>query len=121
MGGKLRDGLALVGGVVTDELKEMIDSLYNHPSIVVWVPFNEGWGQFETKQITDYVRVLDNSRLIDSASGWVDKKTGDIRDIHKYPGPTMPPLEYYRVAVLGEFGGFGYKEQGHLRWFYIYR
>ena len=96
------------------ELKEMIDSLYNHPSILVWVPFNEGWGQFETKQVTDYVRVLDNSRLIDSVSGWVDKKTGDIRDIHKYVGPAMPKREYYRVAVLGEFGGLGYKEEGHI-------
>jgi beta-galactosidase/beta-glucuronidase len=96
------------------ELKGMIDSLHNHPSIVTWVLFNEGYGQFETKQVTEYVRILDNSRLINSASGWKDHKTGHIRDIHKYPGPAIPPLEYYRVAVLGEFGGYGYREKEHL-------
>ncbi|MHA1668038.1 MAG: glycoside hydrolase family 2 protein [Candidatus Heimdallarchaeaceae archaeon] len=96
------------------ELKAMIDSLYNHPSIIVWVPFNEGWGQFETRRVTEYIRILDRSRLIDSASGWVDKKVGDIKDVHKYPGPMLPELEEERVAVLGEFGGLGYKESNHM-------
>ena len=102
------------------ELKSMIDTLYNHPSIAIWVPFNEAWGQFETRRVTDYVRTLDNTRLIDSASGWIDKKTGDIVDIHKYPGPALPKMENEeRIAVLGEFGGLGLEVDGHLwdKWF----
>ncbi len=97
------------------ELKSMIDSLYNHPSIAAWVPFNEGWGQFETRKVTDYIRALDNTRLINSASGWLDKKTGDMNDIHLYPGPTIPNLENDdRIAVLGEFGGLGLSVKDHM-------
>ncbi|MHA1198825.1 MAG: glycoside hydrolase family 2 protein, partial [Candidatus Heimdallarchaeaceae archaeon] len=97
------------------ELKSMIDALYNHPSIAVWVPFNEGWGQFETRKVTDFIGALDNTRLINSASGWLDKKTGDIVDIHKYPGPAIPNLENEeRIAVLGEFGGLGLSIENHM-------
>ncbi|MHA2299299.1 MAG: glycoside hydrolase family 2 protein [Candidatus Hodarchaeales archaeon] len=95
------------------ELAEMIDYLHNFPSVIVWVPFNEGWGQFETEEITEQIRKQDSSRLIDAASGWFDKKVGDIKDIHKYPGPAMPRIEEKRAAVLGEFGGLGYKADGH--------
>lgn len=97
------------------ELKSMIDSLYNHPSIAVWVPFNEAWGQFEARKVTDFIGALDNTRLINSASGWLDKKTGDIVDIHKYPGPAIPDLENEeRIAVLGEFGGLGLSVKDHM-------
>ncbi|MBD3229268.1 MAG: beta-galactosidase [Candidatus Lokiarchaeota archaeon] len=95
-------------------LKSMINLLYNSPSIVVWVPFNEGWGQFETAQVTDFIRNYDSNRLIDSASGWKDRKVGDIKDIHAYPGPKIPKLEDKRVAVLGEFGGLGLKIDDHV-------
>lgn len=90
-----------------NELSEMIQSLINFPSIVMWVPFNEGWGQFETEYTVSLIRSLDSTRLINEASGWFDKGTGDIADIHKYPGPDMPEVEQSRAAVLGEFGGLG--------------
>lgn len=60
------------------ELRDMIKTLYNHPSIVTWIPFNEGWGQFSTKKVTDFIHRLDPSRLVDSASGWFDQDCGDI-------------------------------------------
>ncbi|MFX1452399.1 MAG: glycoside hydrolase family 2 protein [Promethearchaeota archaeon] len=97
-----------------NELAAMISALYNTPSIIVWVPFNEGWGQFQTKKVVNAIKKYDPSRLIDNASGWFDKKVGDIRDIHNYPGPKMPKLEEKRAAVLGEFGGLGLKIQGHI-------
>ncbi len=95
------------------ELKELIDSRYNHPSIVMWVPFNEGWGQFETGRITEWIKNYDPSRLVDSASGWADRGVGDVHDIHAYPGPAVPAIEPYRAVVLGEFGGLGLPLQGH--------
>lgn len=58
------------------EVKETIKLLKNHPSICTWVIFNEGWGQFETKKITDMVRNLDSGSMIDSASGWFDQGNG---------------------------------------------
>ncbi len=97
-----------------NELEKMIENLSNHPSIVVWVPFNEAWGQFQTEEVTEFIRSLDSSRLINSASGWVDKKVGDIKDIHVYPGPDIPKVEEDRAVVLGEFGGLGFKVQNHI-------
>ncbi|HWG42419.1 MAG TPA: glycoside hydrolase family 2 TIM barrel-domain containing protein [Gemmataceae bacterium] len=96
-----------------EELKHMIDGLRNHPSIVMWVVFNEGWGQFDTARITEWTKKYDPSRLVDCASGWTDRKVGDVHDIHVYPGPGSPPLEAKRAAVLGEFGGLGLKVDGH--------
>ncbi|MHA1309474.1 MAG: glycoside hydrolase family 2 protein [Candidatus Helarchaeota archaeon] len=96
------------------DLKSMIEILYNFPSVIVWIPFNEGWGQFETKKVVNYIKKHDLSRLIDNASGWFDKKVGDIHDIHKYVGPKCPKIENHRVAVLGEFGGLGLKINNHL-------
>jgi hypothetical protein len=89
------------------ELKRMIDGLYNHPCIVMWVVFNEGWGQFETDSITHLTKKHDPTRLVNSASGWVYRKLGDVHDIHVYPGPGSPDPEPKRAAVLGEFGGLG--------------
>jgi beta-galactosidase/beta-glucuronidase len=98
------------------ELEEMIKNLYNFPSIIVWVPFNEGWGQFETDKVTTQIRKLDSTRLIDSASGWYDFSLGDIYDIHNYPNPVLPDLSKAksRAIVVGEFGGLGLEVQDHM-------
>jgi hypothetical protein len=91
----------------------MIDVLRHHPSIIMWVPFNEGWGQFDTARVARWVKDYDPSRLVNSASGWTDRGVGDVHDIHAYPGPGMPPPEPKRAAVLGEFGGLGLPVKGH--------
>ncbi len=96
------------------ELGEMIAAYRNHPCIVVWVPINEGWGQYDTERITAWVKTRDPSRLVNNASGWTDFGTGDLNDIHRYPGPAAPPAEAARAIVLGEFGGLGYPVTGHL-------
>ena len=98
------------------ELEALISTHLNHPSIVAWVPFNEGWGQFDTDEILAWTKLRDPSRLVDGPSGWEDRGSGDILDIHQYPGPTMPPLDPARAAVLGEFGGLGLPLEGHLWW-----
>jgi hypothetical protein len=79
----------------------------------MWVPFNEGWGQFDTARITDLIREIDPTRLVNSASGWTDRGTGDVHDVHSYPGPAAPALEEGRAGVLGEFGGLGLAIEGH--------
>ena len=97
-----------------NELEEMIDALYNHPCIVVWVPFNEGWGQFNTEKTTQKVKHQDPSRLVNEASGWYNRGSGDICDCHKYIGPCYPEGVQDRVAVCGEFGGLGFKVEEHV-------
>jgi hypothetical protein len=95
------------------ELQAMMDALYNHPSIVMWVPFNEGWGQHETPEVVAWVKEYDPSRPVNEASGWHDRGSGDISDMHSYPGPGMREPEPDRVVVLGEFGGLGMPVSGH--------
>ncbi len=95
------------------ELTRMIDTLFNHPSIVMWVPFNEGWGQYDTERIVDRIKQLDPTRLVNNASGWADRGVGDVHDIHSYPGPEAPKNELMRAAVLGEFGGLGLPIKEH--------
>jgi hypothetical protein len=95
------------------ELKALIDTHRNHPSIVMWVPFNEGWGQFDTARVTNWIKQYDPSRLVDCASGWTDFPVGDVHDMHSYPGPNAPKNEEKRAAVLGEFGGLGLPLEGH--------
>jgi len=95
------------------ELEAMIKSFYNHPSIVMWVPYNEGWGQWDTPRIVEWIKTLDPTRLVNNASGWTDRGVGDVHDVHRYPGPGMPELEEDRAAVLGEFGGLGLPVAGH--------
>jgi hypothetical protein len=95
------------------ELTAMITEHYNHPCIVMWVPYNEGWGQWDTARIVELIKKLDPTRLVDNASGWTDRGVGDVHDIHSYPGPAVPPLEEKRAAVLGEFGGLGLPVEGH--------
>ncbi len=99
-----------------EELKEMMDEFHHFPSILVWVPFNEGWGQYDTERITAWTEQYDPSRLIDSPSGWADRGVGDIIDVHLYPGPGMEAPTAERVSVLGEFGGLGHPVEGHLWW-----
>ena len=95
------------------EWKAIMDALRNHPSIVMWVPFNEGWGQYDTARIAKLTKEHDPTRLVNSASGWVDRGVGDVHDIHVYRGPGMPPVEEERAAVLGEYGGLGLPVEGH--------
>ncbi len=95
------------------ELDALIEGLGNHPCIVMWVPFNEGWGQFDTARVVNHIREMDPTRLIDNASGWTDRGVGDVMDIHVYPGPGSPNPEPARAAVLGEFGGLGMPIEGH--------
>ena len=131
-------------GLYRQELKEMIDGLYNSPSIVMWVPYNEGWsqpGEFLTHSTLDFVRRYDPTRLVNGPSGcwdweggellptgWVDPdkrvktahkpigacEASDAVDYHHYRGPTMFPVNDRRVSFLGEFGGLGHPVSGHL-------
>jgi len=96
------------------ELQAMIDHLRFFPCIVVWVPFNEGWGQHDTNDILRFVKTYDPTRLVDGPSGWADRGFGDLKDMHSYPGPAMFPPLPDRVSVLGEFGGLGLPVPGHL-------
>ncbi|MDZ4781583.1 MAG: glycoside hydrolase family 2 TIM barrel-domain containing protein [Planctomycetia bacterium] len=95
------------------ELAEMLRERHNHPSIITWVVFNEGWGQFDTVRVTNETKQRDPSRLVDCASGWNDFPAGDLVDVHVYPGPGAPPLDEKRATVLGEFGGLGLGVDGH--------
>jgi len=96
------------------EYKAVIDALYHYPSIVMWVPFNEGWGQFQTEEIVAWTEDYDPTRLVNNASGWTDRGVGDVIDEHHYPGPGMPAPEDSRAAVLGEYGGEALVVEGHL-------
>lgn len=107
------------------EWTEIINQFKKFQSIVVWVPFNEAWGQFDTKAVCEYTKALDPTRLINAASGgnWV-KGAGDILDTHTYPYPRMRLLDSTMVNVLGEFGGIGRPIEGHLweigkKWGYV--
>lgn len=105
------------------ELQRMVEGRRNHPSIIMWVLFNEGWGQYDTERLVSWLKALDNSRLVDNASGWTDKHVGDVIDMHSYPGPEAPAKDPDRAAVLGEFGGLGLGLAGHM-WstnFWAYR
>ena len=96
------------------ELKAMIDHLRFFPCIYCWVPFNEGWGQFDTNDVLKWVKEYDPTRLVNGPSGWTDRDYGDMKDMHMYPGPGMFPTMPDRVSVLGEFGGLGLPLPGHL-------
>lgn len=98
------------------EMKAMIDNFYSFPSIVVWVPFNEGWGQYDTERVAEWVKKYDPTRLVDAPSGWTDRGVGDMIDVHLYPGPGMELPEENRASVLGEFGGLGWPVADHLWW-----
>lgn len=96
------------------EWKEEIDALYSYPSITVWIPFNEAWGQFKTKEIAEWTKQYDPSRLVNPASGGNFYTCGDILDLHNYPAPSMYLFDAERANVLGEYGGIGRVVQGHI-------
>jgi hypothetical protein len=95
------------------ELERMMDQRFNHPSIVMWVLFNEGWGQFDTERLVAWMKAADPTRLVNNASGWTDAKVGDVLDAHSYPDPLVPTPDAARTGVLGEFGGLGLGIEGH--------
>ncbi|MFC2158771.1 PA14 domain-containing protein, partial [Acidobacteriota bacterium] len=95
------------------ELENLVLGRFNHPSIIMWVPFNEGWGQYDSERITDKVKALDPTRLVNHASGWTDRGVSDVHDIHNYPDPRSPEAEEDRAIVLGEFGGLGFNVAEH--------
>ena len=107
------------------EWGEIIGQLKNHPSIVVWVPFNEAWSQFETEKAVAFTRESDPTRLVDQASGGnYIEGCGDIYDYHHYPNPEFAMMVPGQVNVMGEFGGIGFPVKGHLwnedgNWGYI--
>ncbi len=95
------------------ELKAMIDGRRNSPAIVMWILFNEGWGQFDGVRLTSLVKSWDPSRLVDTAGGWREEWTGDVIDHHTYVNPEAPLAQVDRASVVGEFGGIGLKIPGH--------
>lgn len=98
------------------EWASIMKALAPHPSIVMWVPFNEGWGQNDLawcKEVVARTRKADPTRLVNNASGWTDMGVGHVVDAHVYPGPGMEPVETERASVLGEFGGLGLPIEGH--------
>ncbi|TCP56068.1 glycosyl hydrolase family 2 [Tamaricihabitans halophyticus] len=102
------------------ELADLIEQLYSVPSIVAWVPFNEGWGEFDTARVSDWVKWIDPARLVDANSGvncchsHPDSGAGDIYDDHTYVGPGDPDPDPDRAIVDGEYGGLGLVVPGHL-------
>jgi beta-galactosidase/beta-glucuronidase len=98
------------------EVDDTVELLRNVPSIVTWVPFNEGWGQFDAAATAERVRSLDPDRLIDHASGWHDQRAGDIRSLHVYFQPVRPARWWGRdgrALVVSEFGGYNLRLPGH--------
>lgn len=98
------------------EWKEIMDLCVSSPSVVVWVPFNEAWGQFDTEKAAEWTKKYDPSRLVNPASGGNHRACGDILDLHNYPGPNMFLFDPQRVTVLGEYGGIGLPLENHLWW-----
>ena len=96
------------------ELTGVVDALYNHPSIVMWVPFNERWGQHDTAGTVAALRELDATRPINAASGGNYLRVGDVVDVHSYPNPSFPGPDATQVVVCGEFGGLGLPVPGHV-------
>ena len=97
-----------------NELIDMVNHLYNCPCIAMWVIFNEGWGQFDAKKMTDALRFVDGTRTIDHASGWHDQGVGDVKSEHVY----FRPYRFHadrkgRAVVLSEFGGYAREIEGH--------
>ena len=96
------------------EWKEIIAQLKGFQCITVWVPFNEAWGQFDTRAVVEFTRAQDPTRLINESSGGNYELCGDILDVHHYACPAMNVFESKLVCVLGEYGGIGYPVPGHL-------
>lgn len=94
------------------ECRDTIHQLYNCPCIGMWVPFNEGWGQFDALDVTDVIKKLDKTRLVDHASGWYDQGGGDVKSVHNYFRILRVKLDR-RPYVLSEYGGAAYHLEEH--------
>lgn len=99
--------------VFEKEYREMIAQLYNCPCISTWVPFNEGWGQFDANDVAQLTKALDPTRLVDHASGWHDQGGGDFQSLHVYFKKVKFANDGKRATVLSEFGGYSYKDMQH--------
>ena len=116
IGGTERERTPESEEIFRTEWQAVMDANYNFPSIVVWVPFNEAWGQFKTEEITHWTMQYDTTRLVNSASGGNFFPVGHILDIHNYPDPEMPRPDLFgkeQALVLGEYGGLGLPQDGH--------
>lgn len=100
--------------VYRQEWRDIIDALYNYPCIVTWVPFNEGWGQYNTVATAEWTKAYDPTRLVNPSSGGNFFDCGDILDVHHYPAPKVVLLSDGKANVIGEYGGIGYPVEGHL-------
>lgn len=96
-----------------DEMRRMIENKINIPSIIMWIVFNEGWGQYDTQRVTGIAQSCDTTRLVSNASGWTDAGAGHILDSHSYPLPSCLSSSD-RAVVNGEFGGIAYLSSGHI-------
>ncbi|MWV47192.1 beta-galactosidase [Paenibacillus sp. HJL G12] len=97
------------------ELKEMVDTLYNVPSIGMWVPFNEAWGQFDAAETAEWLMTYDPSRPVDHASGWHDQEVGQMKSVHIYFRKLrMPNRIKGRAVVISEYGGYSLLAKGHV-------
>ncbi len=96
------------------EWKDIMDALQPYPSIVVWTPFNEAWGQFKSTEIAAWTKQHDPTRLVNPASGGNHYLSGDMLDLHNYPEPKLYLYDANRPTVLGEYGGLGLPVKGHL-------
>jgi beta-galactosidase/beta-glucuronidase len=111
-----RERTAESEAIYRTEWKAIMNANYNFPSIVVWVPFNEAWGQFKTREIVEWTQRLDPSRLVNEASGGNFEYSGHILDLHNYPDPCMPSPVLFgekQILVLGEYGGLGLPVENH--------
>jgi hypothetical protein len=98
-----------------DELRRTVEHLRNVASLACWVPFNEGWGQFDAAAVAEEVRALDPTRVVDHASGWHDQGGGDLRSLHVYGKRfRLPRRRDDRPVVLSEYGGHNLRVEGHV-------
>jgi len=96
------------------EAAEIVDFLRGFPCIVAWVPFNEGWGQFESRRVASHIADLDPSRIVDAVSGWYDRGAGHVASRHDYSRkPRLPSARRGRIAAISEFGGLTLKIEEH--------
>lgn len=101
------------------ECRRTVELLYNYPSIVVWVPFNEGWGQFDAKEAYSLIKEQDSTRLIDHASGWFDQGIGDFESVHNYFHPLRVKVKN-RAVIFSEIGGYACYVMDHSYSYKIY-
>ncbi|MCF0116080.1 MAG: glycoside hydrolase family 2, partial [Erysipelotrichaceae bacterium] len=100
--------------IFTREVDQTILNLYNVVSIFAWVPFNEGWGQFDATAMAERINYIDPSRLVDHASGWYDQGSGDFYSRHEFSNYKYKPDTLGRIEIFSAFGGYGYECMGHI-------